>query len=550
MSAFDCTEEMNNKHKTILLVEDEPITAMAEEEMIRLFGYEVITAHNGKKAIEIACTNDAISLILMDIDLGEGIDGPQAAQHILEMRNLPIVFLTSHSESEMVEKVRGITRYGYVIKNSGDFVLQTSIEMAFELFDAHHDLRIQHDLGIALNSTMDLRQGLESVLSVALQFTSVDCGGVYIADSATGSLDLMIHRGLSQEFIAHVSHYDSDSPHIQMARHGIASYGSYADIRPSVDENLLKEGLCATAFIPVTSQGQLIAVMNVASHRADSFPENTRIMLETLASNIGSALMRLHLNAIHLEREEKYRRITENMSDIVSEVDARGIITYISPSHRRIFGKDPKELFGTPVFDGVHPDDRERLLVIYAEAVLAKTDREAEYRYRHRDGDYIWLRTSGHALYDEDGNMTGAIFSSSDITRHKQAEKMAQERLRNIRSLVENTNDAIVMIAQDGTVHYASPAIEGITHCAAEELAGTNILDILHPDDRPGAIDYLTRILQGERGHYDFRVIGKNDTARSVRLYGIIVDTKEKKYGITMIMTDLTGRIKIGESTR
>ena len=50
---------------------------------------------------------------------------------------MPIVFLTSHAERETVERVRGITRYGYVVKDSGDFVLQSSIEMAFELFGAH-----------------------------------------------------------------------------------------------------------------------------------------------------------------------------------------------------------------------------------------------------------------------------------------------------------------------------------------------------------------------------------------------------------------------------
>ncbi len=73
----------------------------------------------------------------MDIDLGRGIDGTETARQILSVKNIPIVFHTSHSEREMVEKVKGITRYSYVIKSSGDFVLQSSIEMALELFDAH-----------------------------------------------------------------------------------------------------------------------------------------------------------------------------------------------------------------------------------------------------------------------------------------------------------------------------------------------------------------------------------------------------------------------------
>jgi len=137
---------MNNEPlKTILLVEDNIMLSVIQSQIIRNFGYNVINTHSGEKAVEIAVNNTDVSLILMDIDLGEGLDGPGAAEQILELRDIPIVFLTSHSEKEIVEKVRGITRYGYVIKNSGDFVLQSSIEMAFELFAAHEKTKVNEE---------------------------------------------------------------------------------------------------------------------------------------------------------------------------------------------------------------------------------------------------------------------------------------------------------------------------------------------------------------------------------------------------------------------
>ena len=58
------------------------------------------------------------------------------------------------------------------------------------------------------------------------------------------------------------------------------------------------------------------------------------------------------------ESEEKYRRITENMSDIVSVVDAQGTIKYASPSHKRIMGENKFEVIGRSAFDSVHPEDR------------------------------------------------------------------------------------------------------------------------------------------------------------------------------------------------
>ncbi len=96
------------EQKTILLVVDEGLIAMAEAMTIKGFGYQVITANSGERAIETALSNEKISLILMDINLGRGIDGPEAARQILVKKHIPIIFLTSHSEKEYVDRVKEI----------------------------------------------------------------------------------------------------------------------------------------------------------------------------------------------------------------------------------------------------------------------------------------------------------------------------------------------------------------------------------------------------------------------------------------------------------
>lgn len=121
----------------ILLVEDQAIIAMAQAGVLESAGYRVVTALTGEEAVDIATRDDSVDLVLMDVNLGHGMDGTEAAQQILTQRELPIVFLTAYSDRETVERVRGITRYGYVVKNSGDFVLLSSVETALDLFDAH-----------------------------------------------------------------------------------------------------------------------------------------------------------------------------------------------------------------------------------------------------------------------------------------------------------------------------------------------------------------------------------------------------------------------------
>src|SRR5208337_1450522 len=125
------------KEKTILLVEDEAVIAISETKELEKYGYAVIAVVSGETAIETCRRNPSIDLILMDIDLGEGMDGAETAMRILQMKVIPIVFLSSHSEPEIVAKSETITSYGYVVKTSNITVLDASIKMAFKLFDAN-----------------------------------------------------------------------------------------------------------------------------------------------------------------------------------------------------------------------------------------------------------------------------------------------------------------------------------------------------------------------------------------------------------------------------
>lgn len=123
--------------KTILLVEDEKIIALNQCRILAEEGFLVIHASSGEEALEI--TNDKsikIDLVLMDIDLGSGLDGTETAEIILQGQNVPILFLSSHMEKQIVDKTEKITSYGYVVKNSSFTVLDAAIKMAFKLFEA------------------------------------------------------------------------------------------------------------------------------------------------------------------------------------------------------------------------------------------------------------------------------------------------------------------------------------------------------------------------------------------------------------------------------
>lgn len=123
---------------TILLVEDEPFTAQYEAQHLQKEGYRVLHVASGEAALAyVHAAHPSIDLILMDIYLGAGLDGAEVAQRILQDYDLPIVFLSSYADAEMMAKIEGVASYGYVPKNAGRAVLAAAIKMAFKLHVAH-----------------------------------------------------------------------------------------------------------------------------------------------------------------------------------------------------------------------------------------------------------------------------------------------------------------------------------------------------------------------------------------------------------------------------
>lgn len=111
---------MNPMTKTILLVEDVNLIALCESRLLQSAGYNVIHVNTGETAISfVRDSREAIDLILMDIELGEGINGIDAASEIMEYSAIPVIFLTSHEKFEVEVLARNIRYAGYLYKGAG-----------------------------------------------------------------------------------------------------------------------------------------------------------------------------------------------------------------------------------------------------------------------------------------------------------------------------------------------------------------------------------------------------------------------------------------------
>ena len=114
----------------ILLVEDEFIVAESIRNVLRNLGYHVIGhVPTGEEAIE-KVDKSRPDLVLMDIVLAGDIDGVEAAGEINKRFDIPVVYLSAHSEKSFMERAKITEPFGYLLKPFQTRELRSTIEMA------------------------------------------------------------------------------------------------------------------------------------------------------------------------------------------------------------------------------------------------------------------------------------------------------------------------------------------------------------------------------------------------------------------------------------
>ena len=105
------------RERKILIVEDEMIIAIDIQNTLHYLGYcQTVIAQTGEAAL-LLVTRDAPDLVLMDIGLGDSIDGIDTAEQIRKTKpDIPVLFLTSYSNTKIRERASEIPRSGYLLK--------------------------------------------------------------------------------------------------------------------------------------------------------------------------------------------------------------------------------------------------------------------------------------------------------------------------------------------------------------------------------------------------------------------------------------------------
>jgi hypothetical protein len=145
----------------------------------------------------------------------------------------------------------------------------------------------------------------------------------------------------------------------------------------------------------------------------------------------------------------RFRSIIEHSFDAVCLVDAGGTALYASQSTARTLGYPPDEFVGRNVLELVHPDDREALTALFARLLRRPGASEtATFRYRHRDGAWLWVEGTGTNLLEEP-SVRAIVCNYRDVTEHRRLHLELQERAERLAEASRHKDEFLSMLAHE-----------------------------------------------------------------------------------------------------
>jgi len=121
--------------------------------------------------------------------------------------------------------------------------------------------------------------------------------------------------------------------------------------------------------------------------------------------------------------EVKYKDMMTNIFDVITILDEHGIVVYMSPNIRSLFGWDSAELLGKSFFTNIHDDDKALARSTFNEMVSHPEKKIIhEYRYQKACGDYVYIEITG-SNHLKHPSIQGILANFRDITHQKESER-------------------------------------------------------------------------------------------------------------------------------
>jgi PAS domain S-box-containing protein len=395
---------------SILVVEDEAIVAADLVNKIESLGYRSAGSVNSAETAIVHVQREPPSLLLMDIRLSGRMDGIQAAELIHREYELPVVFITAHTDTNTVSRATKAGAFGYILKPFDIRELKTAIEMS--LFKHAADQRLR-------NSERQFRALFEGAGD-----------GIFIADSAGRYVDVNARgcelTGYSREEIlarsivdlvaveehplvsAAVAHVLSGRPHISEWTF-VRKDGSF--MPGEVNAQLLPDGRVIGILRDLTERERAAEALRTSEERLRLALEGARLAMWDWHIPSGKVIW----------NEEHYRMLGYEPGSF-------------APNYRHWA-------------DRLHPEDRQATEDAIQQVMRSnKGEYTTQFRVCWADGTERWIEARGRFHRNEVGQALRCYGVMMDITSRKQSEQALLASELRFRRLTESNIIGVIIV--------------------------------------------------------------------------------------------------------
>jgi diguanylate cyclase (GGDEF)-like protein/PAS domain S-box-containing protein len=193
--------------------------------------------------------------------------------------------------------------------------------------------------------------------------------------------------------------------------------------------------------VPAMLGKQLLGQLAVANAPRDYSAKDQEVC-QRLAVIYALSIQRQRAEEAMRQSEARFRDISENVAEWVWEMDPEGKLTYSSPMVEQLLGCKPEEVVGQHFYDLFLPDERQEL----QDKAFALLEAKLPFRdfingNLHKNGNTVWLSTSGVPVLDATGNLLGYRGANIDITERRKSQEALEIANTQLKALLEEADE-------------------------------------------------------------------------------------------------------------
>jgi diguanylate cyclase (GGDEF)-like protein/PAS domain S-box-containing protein len=198
------------------------------------------------------------------------------------------------------------------------------------------------------------------------------------------------------------------------------------------------------------------------------------------------------------ESEERFRALLADSSDILAVIGDDGVLTYANPAGTRLLGYDTEAMLGKPMFDLIHPDDLEAVLIALAAMLeTGEVSEPVEFRMLAADGTWLSLEAVANNMM-ETPSVGGIVVNARDITQRIRTEADLRDAEERFRNAFEYAPIGMTLAGTDGRLLRVNQAYARMLGRSQADLVGASLKELTHPDDWDQNDVEIQRLVKGE----------------------------------------------------